>query len=168
MLVADEAFVDFLPQGASLLSVLPIAGAIVLRSFGKPFGLPGLRLGFAVAPPGLCAKLRTALGPWPVSSAAIAIGCKAFADEAWFAATRTRLAADATELDTVLAKAGFTPVGGTPLFRLVQHRDTAAIFDHLGHAGIFVRRFAERRDWLRFSIPGDAARLSRVAGTLGR
>jgi cobalamin biosynthesis protein CobC len=168
MLVVDEAFVDFLPQSASLLSVLPSAGATVLRSFGKPFGLPGLRLGFAVGPPNFCAKLRVALGPWPVSSAAIAIGCKAFADESWFAAIRACLAADAEKLDICLAKAGFAIIGGTPLFRLASHAEAAAIFDRFGHAGIWTRRFAEKLEWLRFSAPRDGAELNRLTATLGR
>lgn len=161
LLVIDEAYVDFLPPHASSISLVPATGAVVLRSFGKPFGLPGLRLGFAVAPADLCAKLRAALGPWAVSGAAVAIGCTAFADEAWFAATRARLAADAADLDAVLAAAGFAAVGGTPLFRLVSHPDAASIFDHLGRAGIWTRRFVEKPAWLRFSIPG--LRLRRLA-----
>jgi cobalamin biosynthetic protein CobC len=166
-LVVDEAFIDFLPRDASLVSEMPAPGAIVLRSFGKTFGLPGLRLGFAVAPPDFCARLRAALGPWPVSSAAIAIGCKALADHAWLAATRARLAADAGKLDACLAAASFTPVGATPLFRLVHHPDAAAIFDRLGRTGIWVRRFAERPGWLRFSIPREAD-LSRLGAALKR
>jgi cobalamin biosynthetic protein CobC len=165
-LVVDEAFIDFLPRDASLVSAMPPAGAIVLRSFGKPFGLPGLRLGFALAPRNICAKLRAALGPWPVSSAAIAIGCNALADHAWLAATRARLATDAGKLDACLAKAGFTPIGGTPLFRLASHPEAAAIFERLGRAGIWVRRFAERPEWLRFSIPRDAVGLSRLASAV--
>ena len=37
--------------GASLAPVLPEAATVALRSFGKTFGLAGLRLGFAVASP---------------------------------------------------------------------------------------------------------------------
>jgi cobalamin biosynthetic protein CobC len=166
-LVVDEAFIDFLPRDASLVPTSPVPAAIVLRSFGKTFGLPGLRLGFAVAPPDFCARLRAALGPWPVSGAAIAIGCKAFADHAWLGATGARLAADAGKLDGCLAAAGFTLIGGTPLFRLAQHPDATTIFDRLGRAGIWVRRFAERPDWLRFSIPREAD-LSRLGAALKR
>ena len=165
-LIVDEAFVDFLPRDASLAPTMPAAGAIVLRSFGKAFGLPGLRLGFALAPRNVCAKLRAALGPWPASGAAIAIGCKAFVDPAWFAATRARLAADAAKLDACLAAAGLAIVGGTPLFRLASHPDAVAIFERLGRAGIWVRRFAERPDRLRFSIPRDAAEASRLTASL--
>jgi cobalamin biosynthesis protein CobC len=165
-LIVDEAFIDFLPRDASLVSQTPPAGAIVLRSFGKPFGLPGLRLGFAIAPPDFSKNLRRAQGPWPVSSAAIVIGCKVFADSAWLAAARVRLAADAAKLDACVAAAGFKLVGGTPLFRLAQHSDAAAIFDQLGRGGIWVRRFAERPEWLRFSIPRDDAQVIRLAAAL--
>lgn len=167
MLIIDEAFVDFLPRGASLAPAM-LAGAIVLRSFGKTFGLPGLRLGFAIAPPDICAKLRAALGPWPVSDAAIEIAMKAFADRAWLAATSARLAADAAKLDAVLAAAGLTPVGGTPLFRLVAHPEASRLFDRLGRAGIWVRRFAEQPAWLRFAIPCDATEHERLAAALAR
>ncbi len=165
-LVVDEAFVDFLPREASLVSAMPSAGAIVLRSFGKPFGLPGLRLGFAIAPPDLGAKLRIALGPWPVSSAAIAIGRKAFADRAWLAQIGMALVIDALKLDAVLAQGGFTADGCTPLFRLVWHLEAAAMFERLGKAGIWARRFAERPEWLRFSVPGNEAQLGRLAAAL--
>lgn len=165
-LIIDEAFIDFLPHDTSLAPRSPRAGVIILRSFGKSFGLPGLRLGFALAPADFCVKLRAGLGPWPVSGGAIAIGCKAFADHAWFAATRARLADDAAKLDAVLAKASFTMIGGTPLFRLVSHPDAGEIFDRLGHAGIWVRRFTGRPDWLRFSIPRDAAELNRLGVAL--
>ncbi len=81
LLIVDEAFVDFEP-GASIVPHLPGCGLLVLRSFGKTYGLPGLRLGFAIAPALIADGLRAALGPWPVSGAAIAIGKKALLDRA--------------------------------------------------------------------------------------
>jgi cobalamin biosynthesis protein CobC len=165
-LIVDEAFIDFLPREASLVPALPKVGTIVLRSFGKTFGLPGVRLGFAIAPPAICAKLRAALGPWPVSGAAIAVGAKAFADRAWLVGIRAKLAADAAELDAVLAETGFMPVGVTPLFRLARHSDAAAIFERLGRSGIWARRFAEKPEWLRFSIPASPMDFDRLAASL--
>src|SRR6185436_20874789 len=47
-LVVDEAFIDFLPREVSFAGQ---GRGVVLRSFGKPYGLAGLRLGFAIAPP---------------------------------------------------------------------------------------------------------------------
>ena len=49
LLIVDEAFIDLLPRAASLAGDLP-ANAVVLRSFGKTYGLAGVRLGFAIAP----------------------------------------------------------------------------------------------------------------------
>src|SRR6516165_7455794 len=64
VLAVDEAFMDVGPPGASLAGEIDRGNIIVLRSFGKFFGLPGLRLGFALAAPDLAAKLDATLGPW--------------------------------------------------------------------------------------------------------
>lgn len=167
LLIIDEAFVDFLEPGASAVPDIAGNGAVVLRSFGKTYGLPGLRLGFAVAPKFLADKLRSALGPWPVSGAAIVIGSTALTDAEWLAATRTQLTAGASALDKILAAAGFAPVGGNPLFRLVRHEDAQGWFERLAKAGILVRRFAARPAWLRFGIAGSDAGRMRLRAALG-
>jgi len=168
LLVVDEAFVDFLGAGASLAPILPAEGAVVLRSFGKAFGLPGLRLGFAVAPPAYAISLRAALGPWAVGGSAIAIGLEAFGDPLWFSRIREELVADAHILEKMLAAVGFACVGATPLYRLVAHPEAAGIFDRLGRAGILVRPFAHRPDWLRFAMPGSEAACERLQHALAR
>ena len=130
---------------------------IVLRSFGKFFGLPGLRLGFALAAPNLTAKLNATLGPWAVSGPAIAVAEQALADHAWIEATRIRLTSAAGKLDRLLAEARVEVLGGTALFRLVRTRRAHEIFQHLGIAGIIVRAFRERPTWLRFGIPSESS-----------
>ena len=65
LLIIDEAFVDFLEPGASAVPDTAESGAVVLRSFGKTYGLPGLRLGFAIAP-----KFRRRKTPLRVGSLA--------------------------------------------------------------------------------------------------
>ncbi len=163
-LVVDEAFADTEPG----LSAAPLAGTgglVMLRSFGKFFGLAGLRLGFALAPPDLASALRDALGPWAVSGPALAIGTLALTDKPWIAATRARLAVDRARLDDMLADAGLKIIGGTDLFRLVEDPAAADLFQHLGHAGIFARHFTERPDWLRFGLP-PTAELPRLEAAL--
>lgn len=154
-LVVDEAFVDVSPPGASLAPLLQDSGAVVLRSFGKAYGLAGLRLGFAVAPGALGWKLRAALGPWAVSGPAVAIGRRALADAEWLAQTKRRLTADAARLDRLLHSAGLRPEGGTPLFRLVHDPDAHRTFERLGGSGVLVRAFAEQPNWLRFGLAGS-------------
>ena len=154
VLVVDEAFADLEAPGLSLAPVLP-ANAVVLRSFGKTYGLAGLRLGFAVASLPTARVIRSALGPWAVSGAAVAFGTAALSDAAWLQATRTRLQADTARLDDLLTQAGFQVLGGTLLFRLAQHARAAAVFGRLGQSGILVRRFDAEANWLRFGIPSD-------------
>jgi threonine-phosphate decarboxylase len=66
--VLDESFADFSP-GVSILPALPPNG-IVLRSFTKFFGVPGLRAGFAVAHPDVIRKLAAVKEPWTLNSVA--------------------------------------------------------------------------------------------------
>ena len=165
LLVVDEAFADL--EACSLAPALPRPGLLILRSFGKTYGLAGLRLGFALACPSLATQLRLALGPWAVSGPAIWAGQHALLDESWAAATATRLAGDAHRLDGILARAGCRIVGGTRLFRLVEHTDAVALADRLGRAGILVRRFPEAPNWLRFGLPGPAVAWSRLQTAIG-
>src|SRR5271156_4777539 len=115
VLIVDEAFADFDAADESLAPDLPERGAIVLRSFGKTYGLAGLRLGFAIAPPDLAGPLRVALGPWAVSGPAIEVGVRALPDEAWFEAMRARVKAEAERLDRLLMAAGWAGNGGKSL-----------------------------------------------------
>jgi cobalamin biosynthesis protein CobC len=155
LLVMDEAFMDVCPPEASLAGEIDRGNIVVLRSFGKFFGLAGLRLGFALAAPHLAATLNARLGPWAVSGPALAIGERALADSAWMDATRNRLADAAQKLNRLLAEANIEVVGGTSLFRLAQVNTAAETFRRLGHAGIVVRAFREQPTWLRFGLPGD-------------
>ncbi len=166
ILVVDEAFMDIGPPGASLAADIACGNIVVLRSFGKFFGLAGLRLGFALAAPALAARLAAMLGPWAVSGPALAVGAQALADAAWIDRTRRELAQQSQKLDALLTSAGFDIVGGTSLFRLARSAAASALFEKLGRAGIMVRRFPDRSDWLRFGLPGDEQAWRRLAGAL--
>jgi len=163
LLVVDEAFADFTPE-ASIVPALP-DGTIVLRSFGKTYGLAGLRLGFAIGAPGPVAKLKAALGPWSVAGPALHVGALALSDAAWLAETGSARARDAARLDALLAPHGRI-IGGTTLFRLLETPGVAALFAHLGRHGIYVRRFQNAPDRLRFGLPGDEAEWSRLRAAL--
>lgn len=165
LLVVDEAFIDLSPSEASLAGRLP-PRTIVLRSFGKTYGLAGLRLGFAIASPDVAASLRAELGPWAVSGPALEIGRMALADDAWLQATSRRLAADRHQLDEILRDAGFTIVGGTSLFCLAEHPETVAMIDRLGRGGLHVRRFPDWPSRLRFGLPRDAGAFDRLSSAL--
>jgi cobalamin biosynthesis protein CobC len=163
-LIVDEAFVDATPEQSLAASDWP--GLIVLRSFGKFFGLPGLRLGFVIAPPAMAKRLRALIGDWPVSAPAISAGGAAYADTDWQAAQRERLAAGSARLRALLTQHGLAIVGSTAFFTLVAspHRD--ALFAHLARAGVLTRPFTEPRDWLRFGLPGAESEWQQLSDAL--
>lgn len=151
LLVVDESFGDADPA----LSVLPDPGPmLVLRSFGKFWGLAGLRLGFAFGPEALIAKLAEMAGPWPVAGAAIEIGRQALADHPWREATIARLEEEVIRLDALAVSAGWRLVGGTALFRTYATPDAAAAQERLACARIWSRIFPWSRQWIRLGLPG--------------
>jgi len=105
ILVVDEAFADVAPD-IGLAGDLYCGNIVLLRSFGKFFGLAGLRLGFALAAPHLARRLEALLGPWAVSGPAVFIGGKALADASWKCRMIGQLGKAALRLDGVLSGAG--------------------------------------------------------------
>jgi cobalamin biosynthetic protein CobC len=162
VLVVDEAFMDVGPRGTSLAADVSRGNIVVLRSFGKFFGLAGMRLGFALAAPAMAARLSARLGPWAVSGPALLVGAKALADRTWIETTRSQLATASQRLDAMLTASALEIVGGTTLFRLVRTPDAKELFHHLGRAGISVRIFPDNAMWLRFGLPANEPEWQRL------
>ncbi len=164
LLVVDEAFADVAPELSLSGHIRP--GLVVLRSFGKFFGLAGVRLGFALCAADLAAELRCAVGPWAVSGPTLALATQALADPAWIGAMRRRLHGEAVALDDMLSLVGLPPAGGTDLFRLVVVPRAWGLYEHLGSRGILVRAFADAPRWLRFGLPGSTGARERLRQAL--
>ena len=165
LLVVDEAFADLKP-GLSLLPHLTGLPAVVLRSFGKFFGLPGLRLGFVAGPPAIIDRIAALVGDWPLSGPAIAVGRAALADTAWQDATRARLARDAARLCAMLDARGLGVAGGADLFTLVSDARATSLHAALAARGVWTRAFAARPHWLRIGIPGNDPDFARLDAAL--
>lgn len=166
--VIDESFVDPTPNLSA--AAAPLAdNVIVLRSFGKFYGLAGLRLGFAIAAPATADRLAAAMGPWSVSGPALEIGAQALADDGFAHAARLRTDRDSRRLDAVAARAGWRLVGGTALFRLYDTPDAAATRDALAARHIWSRRFPYSPRWIRLGLPApdDWGRLEAAAEEIG-
>lgn len=152
LLIIDESFADVMPQ-RSLIALASRPGSLILKSFGKFWGLAGMRLGFAIGDPALIADLAEALGPWPVSGPALRVGSAALLDADWAVQTRARLQADAAQLDRLMTHAGATGLGGTDLFRLYEVNDANAWRDRLAQHHVWSRIFPYSRTWLRLGLP---------------
>lgn len=164
-LVVDEAFADLDPA-LSLAPCCDRPGIIVLRSFGKFFGLAGVRLGFALAPAHLATTIRNALGPWAVSGPAAAVGTEALADEEWMQGTRTRLAEATRNLDDVLTGHDLEVIGGSTLYRFVSCPDAHSLFDGLARQGVLVRHFPDQPHRLRVGLPEDDRAVRQLGAAL--
>lgn len=164
-LVVDESFADARPD----LSLAPKAGQgrlVVLRSFGKFYGLAGVRLGFILGSEADIATLAEIAGPWPVSGPAIAIGTAALSDRSWAEATVARLRADAARLDRLAQSAKWKCVGGTDLFRLYDTPNALAAREKLAQHQIWTRMFPYSDHWLRLGLPGQPTEWDQLAAAL--
>ncbi|MDA5556689.1 threonine-phosphate decarboxylase [Shimia sp. MMG029] len=152
LVVIDESFCDVCPD-QSLIHLADQPGRIVLKSFGKFWGLAGLRLGFAIATPDTIAKLTALTGPWAVSGPALRTGAAALQDHSWAETTRTRLQTDSDRLDGMMTAKGARVVGGTTLFRLYDVADAARWQADLAERHIWSRIFPYSETFLRLGLP---------------
>lgn len=164
-LIVDESFIDVVPDqsAASLCEKLPL---VILRSFGKFYGLAGVRLGFAVADAPIARLFEAALGPWAAAGPALAIGWAALADVAWADKMRASMTNEARQLDQVLSNGSCQNVGGTWLYRLVRHSQATHLHQHLARHRIWVRKFDWDASLLRFGLPGSDEGLMRLGRAL--
>ncbi|WP_263146489.1 threonine-phosphate decarboxylase CobD [Pseudomonas sp. RIT-PI-AD] len=163
-LLLDEAFMDPTPA-FSLAAQTQRPGLIVLRSFGKFFGLAGARLGFVLAEPALLEALEEWLGPWCVAGPTRAMAAPILADGPGQRRQRERLRADGERLAALLAAHGLAPAGGCALFQWWRGERAAELHHYLARRGILVRLFAQPAS-LRFGLPPDAVGWSRLRAAL--
>ena len=148
VVVADEAYVDFLPPDRRLgreRDVVDGKPLVVLRSFSKFFGLAGLRLGCAIADEALAGYFRVVDEPFNVNCVALAAGRASLRVSDEVRATRRREVADAREyLIEALVTIGARPYASEASFVLVQvDADDVVLAGQLLDAGILVRAGSE-------------------------
>ncbi|MBV1705794.1 MAG: threonine-phosphate decarboxylase [Hyphomicrobiales bacterium] len=167
-LVVDEAFIDLMPAAASFAARAALEGSnvMVLRSFGKTYGLAGVRLGFGIGAPAIINALRRSFGDWAISGPAQFIGKTALADMAWRQAMAERLERESQRLTHLLGRAGWADAGGTMLFRLARHEAAGRWFRHLARHGILTRPFAGAQALLRFGLPKGEDEWQRLGDAL--
>ncbi len=163
LLVVDESFCDLVPD----MSVAPLitresGSLLVERSFGKFYGLAGLRLGFVVAGEPDADRLRQLTGPWPVSGPAIAIAATALADRDWRKKTLQRLRQDSARLDQLASQYGLRLVGGTHLFRTYAYSDVEILKERLVQYRIWPRCFTDYPNWIRLGLPSGTEHWDRL------
>jgi histidinol-phosphate aminotransferase len=171
VVVADEAYMDYVAPEARLRREDDIAAGrplVVLRTFSKIFGLAGLRLGYAVATPGLIPYLQTVQEPFNLNRPALVAGLASLGRPDDVAERRALTARARERLTDGLVAGGMRPLPSAANFVLVRHgADDAQLGHGLLRRGILVRSGAGLGlpGWARITV-GPEPVMDRVADAL--
>jgi cobalamin biosynthetic protein CobC len=167
-LVVDEAFMDNTP-GLSLASMSNRVGLIVLRSFGKFFGLAGVRLGFVLGEERFLNVLGKHIGPWTVNGPTRVLAQECLNDREGQRLQRERTGQASERLSALLTRYGFAPLGGCALFQWLITPQALALYEFCARRGILLRLFQNNgphNSSLRFGLPRDDADWQRLEAAL--
>ncbi len=158
--LCDEAFIDFVPDGTIRRKVKEFSNLLVLRSFTKFYGIPGLRAGALYGPETLIGKIVERQEPWTLNTLARSAVMECFEDEAYREETLSLMDEERTFLSRELAALpGMTVFPSAANFLLLKTAspmpEPERLFTVLLRAGILVRSCA--------SFSGLGPRFFRVA-----
>lgn len=154
IVIVDEAYADFNDVDA-LDHIVCHPRLLVVRTFSKAFGLAALRVGYAIAAPGLITRIAATRGPFQVSAPASLAAVAALKDGLpWVRETARRAVANRDVLARELAALGHRPLASRANFLLVPVSDARAVAATMRERGVAVRAFA--------GLPciGDAIRIT--------
>jgi threonine-phosphate decarboxylase len=120
-LLLDEAFIDFVEEASFKSHLSHFPRLLILRSFTKFFGIPGMRLGFLLGAPELLARLYEVQEPWSVNTMAQVMGRACLADRDYMARTRALIVQEREFLlEGLAALPGLTPFPSAVNYLLVK------------------------------------------------
>jgi len=140
VIVVDEAFMVLVPGEPGSLASERLEDTIVVRSLTKALAVPGLRVGYAIAPAPIAGRLRAVRPPWSANALALAALSAAAERPSALAAAAERAAAERADLEQRLAAvAGLRTWPSVANFCLVEVADGPAVL-----AALRARRIAVR------------------------
>ena len=157
--IVDETFADYCPER----SILPLASSwsrvVILRSLTKFYGLPGLRVGYAIAAPEVVRTLREALPPWSVNAMGQVAALAALQDTAHAKKSLQFVVEERTRFSNALALLpGCTvfPAHANFIFMELPFGSSARrVTEQLRREGLLIRDCS--------SVPGATRRSIRIA-----
>jgi HAD superfamily hydrolase (TIGR01548 family) len=171
LVVIDQAYVEFADDDP-LPHLLDFPNVLITRTFSKAWGLPGLRIGFAIGAPEVISAMRRVAPPYAVSGPALVVADAVLA--AGDGAVRSRadcLAARRARLEATLRDLGGSPVPSQANFVSDASPRAAWFRDGLAGLGIAVRWLpGTPSDRIRITTPlspADSDRLERALRTVG-
>ena len=130
----DDAVERYLKEGRRV---------VVLRTFSKIYGLAGLRVGYAVAQPEVCAAMAKVRRPFDVTTSAQVAALASLDDDAELELRRTLNAEGLVRLESILREAGMSPVPSVGNFVYADTgADATVLYERLLREGVIVRPLA--------------------------
>lgn len=143
LLVLDEAYVEFAPEGTAAPVAADDPRVIRFRTFSKAHGLAGLRLGYALAAPELARAFDKVRNHFGLGRVVQAGGIAALADTGHLTRVRAWAEAGRHRLSMIASANGLVPLpSATNFVTMDAGRDGAharALLAELGGRGVFVR-----------------------------
>jgi len=158
LLVIDEAFIDVISSEQSMCSTTENGNTLVFRSFGKFFGLAGIRIGFLIANKNWCSTFNEHLGPWQINGPAQVIAMYALKDVAWHQQQKLKLNALRKHQEAllwhVIGNDIIADINGNDLFLTITfYQSTIAeeLYNLLCKQAVYVR-LTDEKDKIRMGI----------------
>ena len=143
LLVLDEAYVEFAPEGTAAKVDIEDPRLIRMRTFSKAYGMAGARVGYALGARDLIRNFEKIRNHFGMNRAAQAAALAALADAEWLAATNAKVIEARNEIDKIARSNGFTTLPSATNFVAIDcGRDATyakAVLDGLVARGVFVR-----------------------------
>ncbi len=143
LLALDEAYVELAPEGTAAEVAADDPRVIRLRTFSKGHGLAGLRVGYALAAPGLISAFDKVRNHFGMGRIAQAGALAALQDQGWLDEVRAKVAASRERLAAIARESGLEPLPSATNFVTMDCGGDGAlaraVVQALGRRGIFVR-----------------------------
>ena len=167
LVVVDEAYFGFGAETAVPL-VADHDNLIVTRSLSKSHALAGMRVGYAIAQPGLIEglnRVKDSFNSYPLDAIAQAVAAAAIQDKQWLMDASQQVRQVREVMSAGLQTIGFEVLPSQANFIFTEHQSLGGkqIFDALRARDILVRRWDKQRieNWLRISV-GTMAQAERL------
>lgn len=158
-LVVDEAFMDFIDNESIIKDAVESSHLICLRAFTKFFGMPGLRIGYAVSDETTIAALHEGQEPWTVSIPAERAAIAVLGDWSYISKTRRLIEKERNRLLSalrILPGVETFPCSANYLLIKLTYMDVPTFVKKLGERGMLVRECSSfpglERSYIRIAV----------------
>ena len=139
LLIIDEAYVSFVEEPWNSQDLVDHGQVVIVRSLTKDYALTGLRLGYALAPQRIIARLARFQPDWSVNAFAQAAGEAVLGDPDYLSKARAAVSVAKERLTSSLSGLGFEVLPSAANFLLVRVGNAAVWRHDLARRGLFVR-----------------------------